>query len=635
MFLKITTALMLLLIPFYGEGALITTDRYGYKDAETDIAVLKSIIARKPDDLVNLKRIINLTFTIENFEQTEKYCEQYLSFEKNSEVAYLKILAAASSGKFKSAAYQTDAFIKEYKNEISPQDITLLKYKQDLYKKSSITRGYPSGAKKTLWGEDSLIKSYIPAKNLFALYNTANYSHSLFNINNNSVEPAVDYPEFMTGIPAGSINFISLSGDGREALISTGSDDSSKIYIRQYIPEKKKWSSWFDPKELNPGKFNHYPNFIDGNTVLFSSSDGTDYDLYISHRDNKGDWVRAYKLPGINTPLDEISAWVHPDGTTMYFSSNGREGMGGFDIYGARLKKNGDSFEASDIKNIVSANTFRNEKYPMFVSPSGKEAYLNFREGKKQSVFTNSEISYKPLPVFFYTAEIADDSDGTPVEGASAEYKASGSADLISSPVYSDGFTGTVLQIATKYTLIISAPQYEQFQKTIVYAEDNADKIRLKKKKEKPAASGYKTLITALKLTDCEESKSSPVHDTLEQRIGVQTDGINYGKNIKSFTECGDIKCALPDGKTINADFVVFGTLTKSKQTEMKTLGDTGEDQYLAKRVTGTVYIIELKLLDTASGNVILSFKRTTANPDSLKNIAGEFVKRTEKFYNP
>jgi len=67
----------------------------------------------------------------------------------------------------------------------------------------------------------------------------------------------------------------------------------------------------------------------------------------------------------------------------------------------------------------------------------------------------------------------------------------------------------------------------------------------------------------------------------------------------------------------------------------MKTLGDTGEDQYLAKRVTGTVYIIELKLLDTASGDVILSFKRTAANADSLKNIAGEFIKRTEKFYKP
>ena len=35
----------------------------------------------------------------------------------------------------------------------------------------------------------------------------------------------------------------------------------------------------------------------------------------------------------INTKFDEASVYISEDGLTMYFASNGRLGMGGFDIY--------------------------------------------------------------------------------------------------------------------------------------------------------------------------------------------------------------------------------------------------------------------------------------------------------------
>jgi len=120
----------------------------------------------------------------------------------------------------------------------------------------------------------------------------------------------------------------------------------------------------------------------------------------------------------------------------------------------------------------------------------------------------------------------------------------------------------------------------------------------------------------------------------LEDGIGIKIDGASKIKNIRSFTVCGDTGCALTDGKTLNADYVVYGTLTKTKQSAMKTLGSEGEDQYLAKRVTGLVYIIELKFLDTSTGKVILTFKRSTGNPDALQNITKEFIKKIDSYYN-
>jgi len=61
----------------------------------------------------------------------------------------------------------------------------------------------------------------------------------------------------------------------------------------------------------------------------------------------------------------------------------------------------------------------------------------------------------------------------------------------------------------------------------------------------------------------------------------------------------------------------------------MKTLGETGEDQYLAKKVTGTVYTLELKLINVSSGIVTVSFKKSTYSPDALKKIANEFIRKT------
>lgn len=632
MFLRLTAALLILLLPLCADSALKTTERYESNHAESDIKILKSIIARRPEDLKTLKRLINLTFNTEQFEEAERYCEQYLSIEQNSEVAYVKIIAAASLGKFKSAADQVDPFIRQYKNELGSRDVMLLRYKEALYRKSVVSRGQPSGGQKASWGEDSLIKTAIHRDSLFAGYKFADYEHTIFKVSGNQLSDAENYPAYLSGIPFSSISFISLSDDGREVLVSSRSRDKSSIYIRRYIPGKKRWSSWETPDELNPGRWNHYANYIDNNTVLFSSSDDEDYDLYISMRDKDGEWSEARKLPGVNTPLDEISASLHPDGETLYFSSNGYEGMGGYDIYGAKLMRKGDSYEVTGVRNVSSANTCRNEKYPVFINSSGSVAYFNFRKGSGSNVYLCGELPYKPAPVFFYDAEVIDDSTGLPVNGATAEYKSAGTDFAISRPVYSDGFTGATLRRNRKYSLTINADGYEPQVKEISYTGTGdriTENIRLKKKSVKEPAPVYTVLVTTLKLYNCDDAKARPVLNLLEEKTGLQGDGTRRSKNILSFTACGDKDCALRDGRTVQADYVVFGSLSAKKESGMKTLGETGEDQYLAKKVTGIVYTLELKMINVSSGTVSVSFQKNTSNPDVLKKITNEFIRKT------
>jgi outer membrane protein OmpA-like peptidoglycan-associated protein len=57
-------------------------------------------------------------------------------------------------------------------------------------------------------------------------------------------------------------------------------------------------------------------------------------DLYVILKDSLGEWGTPVHLgPAINTPGFEISPFLSKDGSTLYFSSSGHEGMGDADIY--------------------------------------------------------------------------------------------------------------------------------------------------------------------------------------------------------------------------------------------------------------------------------------------------------------
>lgn len=75
----------------------------------------------------------------------------------------------------------------------------------------------------------------------------------------------------------------------------------------------------------------------DEKTVYFSSNRPGGYgglDLYKATKDAKGEWSNVKNLgPKINSPEDDDAPFIDYDGVTLYFSSMGRKGMGGFDIF--------------------------------------------------------------------------------------------------------------------------------------------------------------------------------------------------------------------------------------------------------------------------------------------------------------
>ncbi len=112
-----------------------------------------------------------------------------------------------------------------------------------------------------------------------------------------------------------------------------------------------------------------------GNTMYFvaESPKGIGLgDIYVVKKDGNK-WGTPQNLGAtVNTKYDENTVWVTPDGNTLFFSTDGRDGMGGYDIY--KTTKTGDTW--SDPVNVgYPINSVNNDTH-FRLSPDGKTGYM-------------------------------------------------------------------------------------------------------------------------------------------------------------------------------------------------------------------------------------------------------------------
>jgi outer membrane protein OmpA-like peptidoglycan-associated protein len=99
---------------------------------------------------------------------------------------------------------------------------------------------------------------------------------------------------------------------------------------------------WLDFKDLPtvnlPDSWESQPTLsANGDRLIFTSNRKGGFgglDLYQVIRQPDGSWSEATNLgPEINTAEDEKSPFLHADGHTLFFSSNGHPGLGDFDVF--------------------------------------------------------------------------------------------------------------------------------------------------------------------------------------------------------------------------------------------------------------------------------------------------------------
>lgn len=130
---------------------------------------------------------------------------------------------------------------------------------------------------------------------------------------------------------------IGISVDGQKLFIYKDDKGDGNIYFSNLVGDR-----WAAPQKLN--EFVNSKAWegnasisADGNLLYFSSEREGGLggkDIYVSRKLPNGDWGKAMNLgPKVNTPYNDDAPYIHPDGVTLYFSSEGHSTMGGFDIF--------------------------------------------------------------------------------------------------------------------------------------------------------------------------------------------------------------------------------------------------------------------------------------------------------------
>ncbi len=192
-----------------------------------------------------------------------------------------------------------------------------------------------------------------------------------------------------------------ISADGRKLVFTSCMGRKGYGSCDLYISTKE-GNEWSLPVNMggaiNSAAWDSQPSLsADGRTLYFVSNRRGGYgkrDIYVSTLNNQGNWTKPQNIGrDINTSYDDISPFIHPNGQRLYFSTNGRLGFGGFDIY---FSEKEDVNWSNPINFGYPINT-HNDEVSMYISSDGKKGFYSHEE-KVDKSFTSTlyEIDIPP-----------------------------------------------------------------------------------------------------------------------------------------------------------------------------------------------------------------------------------------------
>lgn len=135
-------------------------------------------------------------------------------------------------------------------------------------------------------------------------------------------------------------------------------------------------------------------------------------DLYVSEKVN-GEWAPAVNLgPSINTQYNEDAPFIHPDGITLFFSSEGHKSIGGYDIMYS-IKK--DNAWIEPLSMGIPLNTTEDDRYYV-INAKGDVGYFSSNRGGaggkgQQDIYTVTPgiLGEKPILALLKGSVFVDD----------------------------------------------------------------------------------------------------------------------------------------------------------------------------------------------------------------------------------
>jgi outer membrane protein OmpA-like peptidoglycan-associated protein len=388
-----------------------------------------------------------------------------------------------------------------------------------------------------------------------------------------------------------------ISADGRK-LIFTSCTGRKGYGSCDLFESVKIGNDWSEPANLGPNvnsnDWESQPSLsADGRTLYFVSDRKGGYgrrDIWYATLDDKGEWTKALNLgKPINTEYEEYSPFIHVNGQTLYFASNGLVGFGGFDLYYTEKLENGWSMP----QNVGSPINNYEDQFSLFITADGKKGYYSHEEmtpsgipmGRiyEVQIPDNQQVKYKSN---YVKGIVKDKKTGKELKARIELFDINKNA--IVSLVNSDSISGEYLMVLTQgseYALYVNKKGY-LFQSLNFNYSDVTD---------------FEPLIINIALESAEKGSVSVLKN-------IFFDVDKYDLKEKSLTELAKIIQFLAENPEINIE---IGGHTDNT-------GLQGYNQQLSEKRAKSVYSY---LISKGIDSVRLSWKGYgSLNPLQLNN---------------
>ncbi|MES2836460.1 MAG: hypothetical protein V4667_02965 [Bacteroidota bacterium] len=358
---------------------------------------------------------------------------------------------------------------------------------------------------------------------------------------------------------------IALSADGQKLFVyNSTSKNGGDIYM-----SKLNGDVWSKPESIGPEINTKYWEgsmslSADENMLIFASERTGGLggrDLYKSMKQKDGKWGKPINLgPKINTELDEDAPFIHPDGKSFFFSSQGHTSMGGYDIYYCSLEGE----KISDPKNLgYPLNTMSDDKY-FVMNASGERAY--YSSASKGGLGQQDIYSFEPkvlgiLPVLVLIKGSITDNN-TPLSAVINVYDATTNEKVAT--FNSNAATGKYLLAllpGKNYRVAFEVQGYEEFSQMInltsldrfveVVQDFNMAMYRLNQAKDSTQTTSMINTRIGEEISKIKLKEAIAQADNIEYVQILKTKGFEEKENQEYFVEV--------DNTEVNKNIVMSG----------------------------------------------------------------------------
>jgi outer membrane protein OmpA-like peptidoglycan-associated protein/tetratricopeptide (TPR) repeat protein len=305
--------------------------------------------------------------------------------------------------------------------------------------------------------------------------------------------------------------------------------------------------TWSQPFNLgapvNTNSWESTPSInADGNMLFFSSNRPGGFggkDIWYSILNKKGSWADPVNLGEmINTSGDEMSPFIHFDGKTLYFASGGRPGMGGLDIFLARMNKDTTWNEPQNLGYPINSAS---DEMGLVIDAAGQRAYFSSKRDNsngKDIFYFDLDESVRPDPVSYLKGKVTDKQTGKLLKADYELINLSTRRVTLRNSTDEDGNFLVCLPSGYNYGINVTKPGYLFYSESFMFeGQHSVAEPFIKRINLSPAKIGEKMLLSNVFYEiDSWELKNESVEE-LNNLVDLLTDNKGLIVEIGGYTD--------------------------------------------------------------------------------------------------